>query len=660
MAITVDWALTKVITIPKADMTLVQLTPVEVRRLDTDAFFRTLKDLESSEEGMPWSDTQRNASPVTLAGITYARVLEILDPYSITFEDGQYVVELVGSNNNIIEKTNPNQVSVQGNNSAGLIQTEELQYSAYQEQVTIDQTNSTGRAVSGQAYPAGTLRAPCLTLSDALFIAGLRGFKKIGLLGDFTFLTTDVLDDFIVCGESFTKTLVILTPQATITNCKFIDCDVDGQLDGGNELVNCRIENLNYIDGALIDCELEQTIIINGVQADFIRCYSGVAGGGIGQTPTIDMNGGGHDLIMRDYQGGIRLINDTMGADNVSIDLSSGRVILDSTITAGTYTLRGLGTLEDSSSGTAVVNDQLLDPIYFRARLTNIDDVVKHIEQYVFVDTELLVNGDGSARSPYNNVTDAKDYAEANEIFQIITYSELTLDRTIKNFNIIGIGQPVIDMNGQSVDKCRFSYCTLRGQYTGSIVAQNSVLDDTFYLNGFFENCGVNGTLTCIDGGNVLLKNCASIIAGLGRPTISMNGTGSSNLAIRDWQGGLTITDCNNALDAVTVEVMGGSLTFDATCTAGTMVARGLGKFVDNSNGATVIDETAYTVIPDAGTGLTIAQATQLEEIWQDQGLDPANPLTISENGNRDSTGIDVNAVTSGTSPNRQTTLTRQ
>lgn len=108
MAITVNWATDQIINIPKADMTLVQLSPVEIRELDTDNFFLALKDLEASVEGMPWPNTQRNASPVLLGGITYARVLEIIDPYTITFEDGTYVVQLTGSNNNIIERTNPN------------------------------------------------------------------------------------------------------------------------------------------------------------------------------------------------------------------------------------------------------------------------------------------------------------------------------------------------------------------------------------------------------------------------------------------------------------------------------------------------------------------------------------------------------------------------
>ena len=364
MAITVNWATDQVINIPRTDMTLVQSTPVEVRRLDTDAFFITLKDLESSEGGMPWPNTQRNNSPVLLGGITYARVLEIIDPYSITFEDGQYVVELVGSNNNIIQKTNPNQVSVQGNNAAGLIQTEEIQYSAYQNQVTLDQNNTTGNAVSGVLYPAGTVAAPVDNLTDALFIAQFRGFDTIGVKGDFTFETTDTVDDFIFQGDSATRHLVTLTPQASITNCIFRNLTITGQLDGGNDASFCIIAGLNYIDGSLLDCLLAAgDIVLNGAQANFLRCASAVAGGGAGQTPVIDMGGGGTNLVIRDYQGGIDLKNHPVGDDDVSIDMSSGRVVLEPTISSGTYVIRGIAKIEDNSTGTATVDmDGLLDP----------------------------------------------------------------------------------------------------------------------------------------------------------------------------------------------------------------------------------------------------------------------------------------------------------
>lgn len=119
MAISVNW-ITGVITVPRADMTLIQASP-EVRELDTTVFFDDLKALEASAEGMPWPDTQRHNLSYTISGITYAESLEIIPPYTVTFEDGQYAVSLKGTNNNIIDRANSNQVRILANNSAGLI-----------------------------------------------------------------------------------------------------------------------------------------------------------------------------------------------------------------------------------------------------------------------------------------------------------------------------------------------------------------------------------------------------------------------------------------------------------------------------------------------------------------------------------------------------------
>lgn len=120
MAITINWA-TKVISVPRADMPLIQSSPTEIRGLDVDDFRMELKDIEDNVEGQPFPDTHRHNTEVTLGGLTLSRVVEILDPYSITFEDGQYAVNLSGANNNVADKTNVNQVSVRSNNSAGLI-----------------------------------------------------------------------------------------------------------------------------------------------------------------------------------------------------------------------------------------------------------------------------------------------------------------------------------------------------------------------------------------------------------------------------------------------------------------------------------------------------------------------------------------------------------
>ena len=121
MAISVNWA-TKVISIPQADLTHVSGTIYE---LDTDWFRLQLKDLEDGEDGMPFPDTHVHNTEVTVAGITYARTVTIINGYTVTFEDGQYTIILTGSNNNIFDVANgilnQNQVQVIPTNSAGLV-----------------------------------------------------------------------------------------------------------------------------------------------------------------------------------------------------------------------------------------------------------------------------------------------------------------------------------------------------------------------------------------------------------------------------------------------------------------------------------------------------------------------------------------------------------
>ena len=102
MAISVDWG-TKVITVPQADLTLITGTLYE---LDTDTFRLALKALEDDEYGMAHDDTHTHNTEVTVAGVTYARFIEIINGYSVTFENGSYSVRLAGSNNNIFDVEN--------------------------------------------------------------------------------------------------------------------------------------------------------------------------------------------------------------------------------------------------------------------------------------------------------------------------------------------------------------------------------------------------------------------------------------------------------------------------------------------------------------------------------------------------------------------------
>lgn len=121
MSVSINWS-TKIIFVSKNYMSVVQTFPTEIRQLDLNAFRLALKALEYEPDGMPYTLTHNHNPSVTVGGVQLAQVIEILEPYTITFEDGQYAVNLVGANSNVADKTNVNQVSIRSANSAGLTQ----------------------------------------------------------------------------------------------------------------------------------------------------------------------------------------------------------------------------------------------------------------------------------------------------------------------------------------------------------------------------------------------------------------------------------------------------------------------------------------------------------------------------------------------------------
>jgi hypothetical protein len=124
MAITIDYSnpAQYVINVPRADLTLVSSSPTEIRELDIDDFRQALADIQDDAEGMAFPTAYVHTAPLTVAGVTLARVVEILDPYVVQFEDGQYNVNIVGGNSNLSDVTIKNQVGLNTANSAGLQQ----------------------------------------------------------------------------------------------------------------------------------------------------------------------------------------------------------------------------------------------------------------------------------------------------------------------------------------------------------------------------------------------------------------------------------------------------------------------------------------------------------------------------------------------------------
>jgi hypothetical protein len=118
MAYSVDWP-SKTVTIPKTDLSLVSASP-EIYELDVTVFWAAIHDIQDGD-GITYDTIMASNAPQSISGITLVRTVEIINDYQIEFEDGQYQVNLIGANNNILSARVQNQVSLNPSNSAGAI-----------------------------------------------------------------------------------------------------------------------------------------------------------------------------------------------------------------------------------------------------------------------------------------------------------------------------------------------------------------------------------------------------------------------------------------------------------------------------------------------------------------------------------------------------------
>jgi hypothetical protein len=303
---------------------------------------------------MAFPKTHNHNTSVLLGGIEYARIIEILAPYTITFDDtgGAWVCNLIGSNNNILDRTNLTTVQIRSNNSAGLVQMSEIQHDIFNGVVTLDVTG-----VAGTVYPIGTPMSPVNNLQDAKIIANYRGFTTIFVVGEFTVANVD-LTGFTLKGINAANSRITLESSAVLIRCEFRDIQVSGYLDGECLLRDCYVNGVNYFSGIFHECAFTETpVILSGMfPAIFLNCSSASA---TDANVIIDCANGSTPLVIRGWMGCMKIIN--RNQDNVYSCINfNGYCELDSSITAGGWDISGTGDLVDHSAGTAIVDHSKL------------------------------------------------------------------------------------------------------------------------------------------------------------------------------------------------------------------------------------------------------------------------------------------------------------
>jgi len=598
MAVVVDWG-NKIISISKSDLELVQVSPTEIRRLDINWLRLELKNLEDSSDGMPMDDTHRHNPPVEVGGVTLARVVEIINDYTITFEDGAYAVNLYGANSNAGDRVNVNQVSVRSANSAGLVTSDAIEYGEYNGGVTVNITD--GEA--GTVYPIGTGRRPVNNIPDAMIIANARGFSKLFIIGDLTLSTGDNCQNMTIIGESPIHTSINVLPPANVLNCIFLTSELTGTLDGNNIIDACHVQPpINYVNGSIQNSQLcNGEILLGGnTAAHFLNCWSGVIGE---ETPTIDMNGSGNSLGMRNYNGGIKITNKT-GPESCILDINSGQVNLTPSVINGEIVIRGVGKLTDNSTGTTIVSaENFLNKDIITSAVWD-EDLANHTlpestgeailginyNKTCYIDSVNGVDGtdypSGTNDDPVKTIASALSLLSKYNLNTIYVNGVLTIPTAVDVSNITftsprSTGNTITVTDGAITNDTYFDNLTMIGTFNGRVRLTECVCGELNNFHGGMKN----SLLT--DNINFLNSDIACYLTSCDTYTTSTNSYKQLNIGI----GSLNMIKCNGDFEIINktgetyidITMSAGHLKIADSCTNGIIHISGIAALDDYS-----------------------------------------------------------------------------
>ena len=600
MAISVNWV-TGVITVPKADLTLVQSSPTEIRSLNLDAFRQELKTNEASEDGAPYTDTHSHVAPISVGGVALARVVEILEPYTVTFEDGQYAVNLIGANSNVGDRVNVNQVSVRSANSAGLTYSKEVEDQSFTDsRVWLDTT----AGQSGTVFPIGTPGTPVSNLPNAKAIISARTLpKRLQFRGTMN-TSGESLEDFNVRGSGTPLSEIVFDGSST-SNLVVENCEISGTMNGAAVFEGCSFGNTTQFAGRAERCGMTGPITLTLVGSSFIEfidCHSDIPGTG---APTLDFGSDTNTQVsIRDYTGGLIVTNMTDSNSVASIDCISGRITIDSSCTAGTILVGGLAVLNDNSGPGCAVIRRSLDPV--------LSEQLAGYDEEIVIDAVSGVAGTiyptGTASQPVDNLADAKTLAAAYGLTNLRIRGTLVLGATdnVDGFTIVGdnpLTSALVLTPGVSTAASEFRNIFLTGQLSGQFVARESYaqnitgIGDTSGPSLFYQCIFLEGVVQMASGqagAQMGFTECYS-----GQPTdggtgvvLDVNGY-AGDCQFTDYRGDFSIINSTNAGARFRFGVESSVISMAASNTAGDFRFAGYGGLFKLSPtiGATITNQ---------------------------------------------------------------------
>lgn len=365
--------------------------------LDLALFHKEIRRLEWTEGLWAPQVLKHDNSRPNFAGASYAAFDEIINGYTVKFPAGVERVDLVGSNNNIIDVLLYSGAGVVPTNSAGLQDLGTLLASAYGKEVVIDPL--LGQV--GISVPVGTYNKSVNNIPDAITIGLNVGLRRFMFLRSMA-INEDLSDEYALVGDSPYNVLTC-NPIADLTGCSIENLTVVGELDGLNILKDCILGAVTGVSGYIKECDFTSTMQIVG-DTRIRQCYSAREGG---LYPLLSILSG--NVTVRDYHGSLGLADITSGTHSIGVE-DGGRVVIESSCVGGTIHLRGdpFEIIDNSGPGCTVIDEtggnktRAIHDANFRKRIydSNTNTITIYAEDNVTPQYVFDVNADLSNITP--------------------------------------------------------------------------------------------------------------------------------------------------------------------------------------------------------------------------------------------------------------------
>lgn len=347
MALTVDYSTVTpwLITIPKSDLTLITGTQYQ---LTVDEFWILLRDFTDNETPVA---RPKLYSRIPATSSTPS-ITTIDDDYSLEFEDGLYSVNIINGNTNIREVEVKNQVSVNTNNTTGFIDPEFLQSSTFIGKEGLGISIAATSGTDSSTYPIGIEESPCKTEANIEAIHDVRGYRKVFVQETMTLIGNHSLEKHIWFGANPQDVTLTLDNACNVANNKFLDLNVVGKLDSGNELRECIVGSITNANGFIYKSTITGPIVVSGTLS-MEECWTATPG----TDNIIDFNSTANIVGITDWSGGTILVKNMVAGCTLGMGGTAGSLSLDSSCTGGLVNHGGAIRIKSDLSTGTTIND---------------------------------------------------------------------------------------------------------------------------------------------------------------------------------------------------------------------------------------------------------------------------------------------------------------